>query len=397
MTDHLDLDGGTITNLVDPTNAQDAATKAYVDTAIAGGTGAVASVNSQTGVVVLDADDIDDSVTTNKFVTATDVTNLGNLTGVNSGDQNLSGLVPYSGASGNVDLGSNTIDAGDFNGVPLTTSGVNTKFLNEAGGYTIPAGAAQEIYPNFISGLQPEKTSATTIKLFAGSIANGSSNPQDVIQIRVTAGLTIDLATVGANGRDTGTLTDNTAWYIYLFGDATGVLPTIAVASQAQSYGTVVVPSGYSISLMAKLPFAFVYKPMMGIPDFRLCGWPSRNLEVRYSDWDATGWEVVNAVTGTGSFVSVDIYSAGANRWAPNNARMVLVQYVLEGVTAAGELRFQLGAGSSKEQIIDYANIGEKAMGREWMTTTSAGIFKYKAPTGMKVTLRILGYRMSEV
>jgi hypothetical protein len=53
--------------------------------------GGVTSVNTQTGVVVLDADDISDSATTNKFVTASDLTNLGNLSGVNTGDQDLSG------------------------------------------------------------------------------------------------------------------------------------------------------------------------------------------------------------------------------------------------------------------------------------------------------------------
>jgi hypothetical protein len=47
----------------------------------------VASVNTQTGAVVLDADDISDALTTKKFVTATDVTNLGNLSGTNSGDE----------------------------------------------------------------------------------------------------------------------------------------------------------------------------------------------------------------------------------------------------------------------------------------------------------------------
>jgi len=110
-------------------------------------TGDVDSVNGQTGVVVLDADDIDDTATTNKFVTSTDITNLSNLSGINSGDQdlsgllpnthltdfthadiahsnraaldlvsgtntgdqNLSGLVPYTGATTNVALGANTI------------------------------------------------------------------------------------------------------------------------------------------------------------------------------------------------------------------------------------------------------------------------------------------------
>lgn len=49
-------------------------------------TDSVLSVNGETGTVVLDADDISDAATTNKFVTATDITNLGNLSGTNTGD-----------------------------------------------------------------------------------------------------------------------------------------------------------------------------------------------------------------------------------------------------------------------------------------------------------------------
>lgn len=43
------------------------------------GGGAVDSVNGETGVVVLDADDIDDSGTTNKFTTAGDITKLAGI------------------------------------------------------------------------------------------------------------------------------------------------------------------------------------------------------------------------------------------------------------------------------------------------------------------------------
>lgn len=39
----------------------------------------VTSINSQTGVVTLDADDIDDASTTHKFVTSADITKLNNL------------------------------------------------------------------------------------------------------------------------------------------------------------------------------------------------------------------------------------------------------------------------------------------------------------------------------
>ena len=49
----------------------------------------VQSVAGRTGAVVLDADDIDDTLTTNKFVTSTDITNLSNLSGTNSGDVTL--------------------------------------------------------------------------------------------------------------------------------------------------------------------------------------------------------------------------------------------------------------------------------------------------------------------
>ena len=50
-----------------------------VTVSITSGTGAVDSVNSQTGTVVLDADDIDDSSTTNKFTTVADISKLAGI------------------------------------------------------------------------------------------------------------------------------------------------------------------------------------------------------------------------------------------------------------------------------------------------------------------------------
>ena len=47
----------------------------------------VTSVNGKIGIVVINPDDLDDTATANKFVTATDITNLGNLSGINSGDE----------------------------------------------------------------------------------------------------------------------------------------------------------------------------------------------------------------------------------------------------------------------------------------------------------------------
>jgi hypothetical protein len=54
--------------------------------------GSVTSVNTQTGVVVLDADDIDDAASTHKFTTEADITRLLNTSGTNTGDQDLSNI-----------------------------------------------------------------------------------------------------------------------------------------------------------------------------------------------------------------------------------------------------------------------------------------------------------------
>jgi hypothetical protein len=66
----ISVDGITITGLGTPASPL---------IATGSGGGAVDSVNGQTGVVVLDADDIDDTSTTHKFTTAADITKLAGI------------------------------------------------------------------------------------------------------------------------------------------------------------------------------------------------------------------------------------------------------------------------------------------------------------------------------
>lgn len=88
-----------ITDISDTTGSPDGTTK-KVTIANLIATAPVQSVNSATGAVVLDADDVDDTSTTHKFVTASDITKLGNLSGTNTGDQDLTSyqLQPTEGA-----------------------------------------------------------------------------------------------------------------------------------------------------------------------------------------------------------------------------------------------------------------------------------------------------------
>ena len=91
----------------------------------------VQSVNTATGAVVLDADDISDAGTTNKFVTAGDLTNLGNLSGTNTGDQDLSSYLQSVSAG----------DLTDANFDGLEISGFDASINDQTGTtYTLVAG-----------------------------------------------------------------------------------------------------------------------------------------------------------------------------------------------------------------------------------------------------------------
>lgn len=86
---------------------------------VSGGDGAVDSVNGATGAVVLDADDIDDTSTTNKFATAAELSKLAGIEAGATADQSaaeiLSALLTVDGTGSELDA--DTLDgneAADF-------------------------------------------------------------------------------------------------------------------------------------------------------------------------------------------------------------------------------------------------------------------------------------------
>lgn len=78
-------------------------------------TGNVDSVNSQTGIVVLDTDDIGNTAT-NRYTNDTDISRLANTSGFNSGDQDLSGKqdLLVSGTNIKTVNGSSVLGTGDI-------------------------------------------------------------------------------------------------------------------------------------------------------------------------------------------------------------------------------------------------------------------------------------------
>lgn len=104
------------------------------------GGGAVDSVNGATGVVVLDAADVGAEVA--GAVAAHELANDHTLLHApGSDDQDLSGLVPYTGATGDVDIGANDLKvqgdlyAGGNNRVKISSDSANQGTISEVGGY----------------------------------------------------------------------------------------------------------------------------------------------------------------------------------------------------------------------------------------------------------------------
>jgi hypothetical protein len=130
----------------------------------------VDSVNTKTGAVVLDADDIDDSATAHKFVTAGDITNLSNLSGTNTGDEVVfTGTTPVAGTNdGNVP------DDG------IAPSG---RYLRDDGTWNVPPGA----------GGDPDQNLWETISSDSGNtVANSTTDT-----LTVTGGTSISTAIAG--------------------------------------------------------------------------------------------------------------------------------------------------------------------------------------------------------
>jgi hypothetical protein len=116
----------------------------------------VDSVNGATGVVVLDADDIDDTSTTNKFVTSTDVTKLSNIT--------ITQAVDLDTIESDVDANTSKL-AGIENGADVTDATnvaaagammTNVALLNDLADVSGTPSDGQVLTYDSVNGWQPE-------------------------------------------------------------------------------------------------------------------------------------------------------------------------------------------------------------------------------------------------
>jgi hypothetical protein len=153
----------------------------------------VDSVNTQIGDVVLDADDIDDAATANKFTTQADIDRLANTSGTNTGDQDLSNYV---------DLTTNQT----IGGLKTFTQDVNMSQDLSVGSQITVGSLSNSQNPAIYA-----KTSNTSENILLESSDTGAGSAPDLVLYR-NAGIPEDQDTLGVVEFKTNNINGNSSF-----------------------------------------------------------------------------------------------------------------------------------------------------------------------------------------
>ena len=195
-----------------------------------GGGGAVDSVNGETGAVVLTTGDIAEDTDAN-YVTDAQLVVIGDTSGTNTGDQDLSGLVPYTGATQNVDLGEFQIDAGQvtFDQTPTQAAGVGVLRWNDndgtldlglkGGNVTLQVG--QEEVIRIVNKTDADLLESDFRAVRIRTVAEGGAQGQRLAVVLAQANSDINSATT--IGLVTENITNNREGFVTTAGNVNGI------------------------------------------------------------------------------------------------------------------------------------------------------------------------------
>jgi hypothetical protein len=197
------------------------------------GGGAVDSVNGETGAVILTTGDITEDTDAN-YVTDAQLAVIEYTSGTNTGDQDLSGLVPYTGATQNVDLGEFQIDAGQvtFDQTPIQTAGVGVLRWNDTDG-TLDLGlkggnvtlqVGQEEVIRIVNKTDADLLESDFRAVRIRTVAEGGAQGQRLAVVLAQANSDINSATT--IGLVTENITNNQEGFVTTVGNVNGINTT---------------------------------------------------------------------------------------------------------------------------------------------------------------------------
>ena len=159
---------------------------------------------------------------------------VGNTSGTNTGDQDLSGLVPYTGATQNVDLGEFQIDAGQvtFDQTPTQAAGVGVLRWNDTdgtldlglkgGNVTLQVGQEEVIRIVNKTGANLLESDFRAVRI--RTVAEGGAQGQRLAVVLAQANSDINSATT--IGLVTENITNNQEGFVTTIGNVNGINTT---------------------------------------------------------------------------------------------------------------------------------------------------------------------------
>ena len=311
-----------------------------------GGGGSVTSVNAQTGAVVLDTDDINDTAT-NRYTSDSDITRLASTSGTNTGDQDLSGYVPTTRTVNGKALSSNITlnqdDVGDGTTYKQYSQTEKTKLAGIASGATANTGTVTSVSVITANGVSGSVATSTTTP--AISLALGAITPSSVNSVVLSGSATPTLAvtgTVSVSGTNTG---DQTS--------VTGNAGTATALQNARTIGTLtgdVVTAGSSFNGTANNTNATV----LATVNSNVGSFTKANVTV-----NAKGL-VTAASSGTADFVT-SLTTVGTSGAASVTAGVLNIPNYAGGGGSAGITRsitsISTNTSAGSTSLVDYVYI----------------------------------------
>jgi hypothetical protein len=349
------------------------------------GSGAVDSVNGQTGTVVLDADDIDDTATAHKFVTSTDITNLGNLSGTNTGDVTVTDSDEIDFTLTGQDITA-VLKAGSIDESKLDTSvnasldladsalqsGDNISELNNDAGFTTNTGTVTSVAVSGSDGIEVDSGSPVT---GSGTIALGVNKTTLLSHINVEDGADVtDAGNVGAvNAAATSKTTPVDAdSFPIVNSESSNVIGRVTftnlkafLKTYFDSVTTTFTNKIFSHTVEPSADDTFTGEQVIGF-----------NATATIAQWEAvylstTGWALTDAdATATAGGVMVGLASTSGTNGNP-------LTVVTKGVV--------------RNDGWSWTTVGAPLY-----LSTTAGALTQTAPTGTDDVVRIVGYVLSD-